>query len=74
MFSAVIRVAGGWSAGMLVIAALSEVVNPYVLPRLQDGGLLHRSLSGIVLWLPVLLTIAALLKLVARGLAERGVA
>jgi len=74
MFEAVIRIAGGWSAGMLVIAALAEVINPFVLPRLQDGGLLHRSLSGLVLWLPVILTIAAVLKLVARGLSEQGVA
>lgn len=59
---------------MLVIAVLAEVVNPYILPRLAEGNLLHRSFEGAVRWMPLIVTIAALLSLIARGLAERRVA
>ena len=70
MLGAVVRVAGGWAGSMLAISVIATVVNPHVLPRLQDGSLLHRSLSGAVTWLPLIVTIAALLMLIGRGLAE----
>jgi hypothetical protein len=57
-----------------VIAVLAEVINPVVLPRLAQDGLLYRSLDGGVTWLPLIVTVAALLDLIARALAERRVA
>lgn len=74
MFGAVVRVAVGWAGSMLIISVLAEVIEPHVLPRLQSDGLLHQALSGTVEWLPLIVTIAALLTLIGRGLAESEVA
>jgi len=73
MFGAAIRTAAGWAGGMLVISVLSEIINPVVLPRLAKGELLYRSLEGAVTFLPLLITVAAIMQLIARALAERRV-
>lgn len=71
MFGAVVRVAVGWAGSMLLISVLAAVVEPHVLPRLQSGSLLYRSLDGTITYLPLIVTVAAVLMLVGRGLAER---
>lgn len=70
MFAAVVRGAAGFGGSMLVISVIASVINPHVLPYLQDGSLLKRSLEGTVTWLPLIALIAVLMALIARGLAE----
>lgn len=73
MFGRVVRIAAGWAGAMLFISFVAEVINPHVLPRLTEGSLLYRSLDGVVTWLPLIVTIAALLALIAGGIAEQQV-
>lgn len=70
MFGAVVRVALGWAVSMAVISVVVGVTDPYVLPRLQEGSMLYQSIDGTTTWLPLIVTIAALLTLIGRGLAE----
>jgi hypothetical protein len=73
MFGAVVRVAAAWAGCMVGAAILSEVFGEYIAPYLIRDSLLFRSLAGVSKWAPLIITVAAVLKLIARGLAERQV-
>jgi len=73
MFGAVLRTAAGWSAAIVASAVLAEVIGEFIIPTLETGTLLYDSLAGVTRWAPLIVTVAAVLKLVARGLAEREV-
>jgi hypothetical protein len=74
MFGAVLRTAAGWSAAIVGTAVLSEFIGDFIAPLLIRDTLLYNSLVGVSKFLPLIVTVAAVLKLVARGLAEREVA
>lgn len=73
MFGAVVRVAAAWAGAMVGAAILSEVFGEFIAPLLIRDSLLFRSLAGVSKWAPLIVTVAAVLKLIARGLAERQV-
>jgi hypothetical protein len=70
MFGAVIRVTAGWAGAQLFLAVMTTFTER-TLPFLSDGTLIQRSITGVVEFLPLIVTIAALLVLVQAGLAER---
>jgi len=73
MFGAAIRIAAGWAGAMVVSSIVAQVLTNHILPRLSQPSLLYRSFDGTATWMPVIVTIAAALALIARGLTERGV-
>jgi len=74
MFGKIIRAAAGFAGAMLVASVLAEVINPYVLPRLEENlgtdHILYTSLDGVTTWLPFIVLIALVLGLIARGIVE----
>jgi hypothetical protein len=74
MFGAVLRTAAAWSACIVATAVLAEVIGEFVIPLLERDTLLFESLTGVTKFAPLIVTIAAVMKLIARGLAERQVA
>jgi hypothetical protein len=74
MFGVALRTAAAWAGAILGSAILSEIIGEYVAPLLVRDTLLFRSLTGVSKWAPLIITIAAVLKIIARGLAERQVA
>lgn len=70
MYGAVLRVSAGW-AGSMLLSAVVATFSAVILPLFSVEGLIYESLDGIATWLPVIATIAALLVLIATGLAER---
>lgn len=76
MFGALARTAVGWAGGQLFLSVPAALLGPYILPRIADGvgetSLLYTSIDGVMTWLPVLITIAAILKLIAAGVNEGG--
>jgi|APHM01.1.fsa_nt_gi hypothetical protein len=73
MFGAVLRTALGWSAAIVGTAILAEIVGEFLIPLLDEGSLLFESLTGVSRFAPLIVTVAAVLKIIARGLAEREV-
>jgi hypothetical protein len=73
MFGVVLRTAAGWAAAIVGTAVLAEVIGDFIAPLLAADSLLHESLTGVSKWAPLIVTIAAMLKIIARGLAEREV-
>lgn len=73
MFGAVLRTAAGWAAAIVATAIMAEIVGEFMVPLLAEDSLLYESLTGVSKWAPLIVTIAAVLKLVARGIAEREV-
>jgi len=74
MFGAVARTAVGWAAGQLFLSIPAAILGPHILPPIADSlgtaHLLYTSLDGVLTWMPLLITIAALLKLIAAGVSE----
>jgi len=73
MFGVVLRTAAGWAAAIVGTAVLAEVIGDFIAPLLAADSLLYESLTGVSKWAPLIVTIAAVLKIIARGLAEREV-
>lgn len=76
MFGATVRVAVGWAGGQLFLSVPAALIKPHILPTISDAlgqsSLLYSSLSGTLTWMPLFITVAALLKLIAAGQAEGG--
>lgn len=77
MFGALARTAVGWAGGQLFLSVPAAVLSPYILPPIESelgaDALLYTSLNGTLTWMPVIITIAAVLKLIAAGINEGGV-
>jgi hypothetical protein len=73
MFGVVLRTAAGWAAAIVGTAVLAEIIGQFIAPLLDSETLLYESLTGVSKWAPLIVTIAAVLKIIARGLAEREV-
>jgi hypothetical protein len=74
MFGVVLRTAAGWAAAIVGTAVLAEIIGQFIAPLLDSETLLYESLTGVSKWAPLIVTIAAVLKIIARGLTEREVA
>jgi len=74
MFGVVLRTAAGRAAAIVGTAVLAEIIGQFIAPLLDSETLLYESLTGVSKWAPLIVTIAAVLKIIARGLTEREVA
>jgi hypothetical protein len=74
MFGAFIRAAVVFAAGMLFSTVLKAVFEASILPVLASGlgksSLLYRSFDGVQYWMPLLVLLAVVLKLIARSTTE----
>lgn len=74
MFSKFISAAVAFVASMLLSTFLKVTLEPTVLPKIANSigkdSMLYRSIAGTITWLPVIVMVAIVLGILARGVTE----
>ena len=74
MFGKAVRAAAAFAAGMLVASVINMFLGSHFLPRLADSlgtdSLLYESLAAVNKWFVLIVLLAAIFGLIARGVTE----